>query len=97
MTASRKLTGTMIAEKNPKEAIGMIFESPVARKATEVVREVMSIAFPALFHVKSRRSARLLRINGILPDCFQVSVNTNTSSAATPITTNIAMTCSELN
>ena len=46
-----KLMGIKIAEKYPKELIGMISDHPVAMKAPAVVELVATIALEALLKV----------------------------------------------
>ena len=94
---NRKLTGTITAAKMPNEAMGMISEKAVAMKAIEVVMEVMKIAFAAFLHVYAIYLSLSPLNCFIRPAACQASVNTKTSSAATPITMKRASICSALN
>ena len=96
-TTSRKFTGTTTAEKIPKEAIGMITEKAVAMKAIAVVREVMRIALAALRQAYAICFSLSPLIFLSRPAACHASVKTNTSSAATPITMNIARMWRALN
>lgn len=89
-------TITAVEQKNPNEAIGMMFENAVAKKDMQSVIEVVNMAFEVFLQVK----ASLLFIIsflfpvfkwGITAECFHISVKTKISSTAIPRIMKIAI------
>jgi len=82
-----KLIGTTTPEKIPKARIGIISQNALPKNATDVVEEVIAIAFAALLKVYAillyGQSRTSLSIN---PLYFQASKNTNILSAPIPST-----------
>ena len=55
VTTRTKLTGTIIPAKMPKAFIGMMSQNIFAKKATDVVDDVMKIALADLLNVYAIR------------------------------------------
>lgn len=86
----------MIPAKIPKLDMGMISESPVAKKAAAVVEEVASIAFEARLKVKAIILFLLPSNSFNCKVSLQASMKTNISSAAIPSITKTINICKVL-
>lgn len=87
-----------MAAKYPNAEIGISLLNPVAMNDIHVVIEVVMIAFEVRLQVKfillsnQSRFESPSTFNSLkVADCFHQSVNTNTSSAAIPKITKIAI------